>query len=105
MLTVSVPVDATLANNLVTTNDYDAFGNVGMVTDAREYSTFSYYDSLGRVTLQSDDEEYITADHLHGVRRNLPGHPLRPARHRPSHHLDEADRQPACRRRHHHLRL
>jgi YD repeat-containing protein len=60
VLTITAPVDSNSANDLITTNEYDAFGDLVRVSDRRGNSTFNYYDSLGRLTLQSDAEGYVT---------------------------------------------
>lgn len=61
VLTATVPVDADPANNILTTNEYNALGELVRVIDARNYSTYSYYNALGQLTLQVDAELYATA--------------------------------------------
>ncbi|WP_235365013.1 LysM peptidoglycan-binding domain-containing protein [Sphingomonas sp. ERG5] len=58
---ISVPVDANAANNLVTLKQYNSFGDLEMVTDPALNKGYFYYDELGRVTLQVDAELYATA--------------------------------------------
>jgi len=60
VLTVTVPVDTNSANDLVTTNEYDAFGRLVRVEDAKLVSKFLYYNSLGQMTLEVDRERYAT---------------------------------------------
>ena len=60
ILSTRVQVDGNAGNDLVTTNQYDALGNVVKVNDARGFDSFFYYDALGRTTLQADAEKYVT---------------------------------------------
>lgn len=53
-------VQLTSSVNAVTTNQYDAFGNLVKVTDARSGVGFFYYDALNRLVLQVDSEKYVT---------------------------------------------
>ncbi|MEN2793487.1 DUF4214 domain-containing protein [Sphingomonas oligophenolica] len=59
VLTTSVPLDATHPN-AVTTNSYDAFGNLVQVVDPRNNVGYFYYNALNQLTLQVDPEGYAT---------------------------------------------
>ena len=47
--------------DLVTTNVYDASGNIVRQTDAGGASTFTFYDRLGRQVARVDQENYLTS--------------------------------------------
>ena len=51
---------ATAVGSIVTTNEYDANGNVVRSTDGRGGSVLSYYDKAGRKTSQVDAAGYVT---------------------------------------------
>ncbi|MEO7688804.1 MAG: LysM peptidoglycan-binding domain-containing protein [Sphingomonas sp.] len=59
VLTTSVALDSGVAN-AVTTNTYDAFGNLVSVTDPRLNVGYFYYNTLNQLTLQVDPEGYAT---------------------------------------------
>src|SRR6185369_12939779 len=50
----------TATGNLVSTNQYDADGNVVKVTDPNGNVTWSWYDKLSRKTAQLDGQGYLT---------------------------------------------
>src|SRR6185369_12870557 len=51
----------TATGNLVSTNQYDADGNVVKVTDPNGNVTWNWYDKLSRKTAQLDGQGYLTA--------------------------------------------
>ena len=61
LLTVRSPVDGTSGHDLVTTNEYDAVGNLRRVNDPRGFDTLYYYDTAGRRIKQVDPELWVTA--------------------------------------------
>jgi YD repeat-containing protein len=50
----------TATGNIVTTNVYDADGNLVETTDGAGNSTFSYFDALGHMLAQVDPDNYLT---------------------------------------------
>jgi YD repeat-containing protein len=63
VVTVSVPVDGNSANKLVTTSQYDAFGNLAKVSQsalADNANSYRYFDTLGRLVLDIDAERFWT---------------------------------------------